>query len=227
MALLFCRALISAAVIAFLSSFENYNTTTFAILADKTLVTHLAGQVRQGTTPALSALAVIIIGISLFGAIAYEIMKRREESAAERAKELGLRVLSATGSSLERDFPFGVVRQLFEAPLAALDDDERTAALSGAAAHAELADRAEDQVLRGDAIAELARVVDAHRLGLGLRQGLRPGQRREVVAAQLERHGAPRDGRLPQPLPHPLAAADGPGQILALDEPAGRAGPPP
>jgi spermidine/putrescine transport system permease protein len=80
-------ALISAAVIAFLSSFENYNTTTFAILADKTLVTHLAGQVRQGTTPALSALAVIIIGISLFGAIAYEILKRREEAAAERAKE--------------------------------------------------------------------------------------------------------------------------------------------
>jgi spermidine/putrescine transport system permease protein len=80
-------ALISAAVIAFLSSFENYNTTTFAILADKTLVTVLAGQVRQGTTPALSALAVIIISISLVGAITYEIMKRREEAAAERAKE--------------------------------------------------------------------------------------------------------------------------------------------
>jgi spermidine/putrescine transport system permease protein len=80
-------ALVSAAVIAFLSSFENYNTTTFAILADKTLVTVLAGEVRQGTTPALSALAVIIIGISLFGAIAYEVMKRREEAQAERAKE--------------------------------------------------------------------------------------------------------------------------------------------
>jgi spermidine/putrescine transport system permease protein len=80
-------ALISAAVIAFLSSFENYNTTTFAILADKTLVTVLAGEVRQGTTPALSALAVIIIGISLIGAILYEIAKRREEAAAERAKE--------------------------------------------------------------------------------------------------------------------------------------------
>jgi spermidine/putrescine transport system permease protein len=80
-------ALISAAVIAFLSSFENYNTTTFAILADKTLVTVLAGEVRQGTTPALSALAVIIIGISLAGAIAYELMKRREEAQAERAKE--------------------------------------------------------------------------------------------------------------------------------------------
>ncbi len=80
-------AMISAAVIAFLSSFENYNTTTFAILADKTLVTVLAGEVRQGTTPALSALAVIIIAISLAGAIAYEVMKRREETAAERAKE--------------------------------------------------------------------------------------------------------------------------------------------
>ncbi len=80
-------ALISASVIAFLSSFENYNTTTFAILADKTLVTVLAGEVRQGTTPALSALAVIIIGISLAGAIIYEVMKRREEANAERAKE--------------------------------------------------------------------------------------------------------------------------------------------
>jgi spermidine/putrescine transport system permease protein len=80
-------ALISASVIAFLSSFENYNTTTFAILADKTLVTVLAGQVRQGTTPALSALAVIIIGISLLGAITYEVMKRREEANAEKAKE--------------------------------------------------------------------------------------------------------------------------------------------
>jgi spermidine/putrescine transport system permease protein len=80
-------ALVSAAVIAFLSSFENYNTTTFAILADKTLVTVLAGEVRQGTTPALSALAVIIISFSLAGAIIYEVMKRREEGAAQRAAE--------------------------------------------------------------------------------------------------------------------------------------------
>ena len=79
-------AIVSAVVIGFLSSFENYNTTTFAILADKTLVTVLAGQVRQGTTPALSALAVIIIGISLLGAIVYEIMKRREQARADRAQ---------------------------------------------------------------------------------------------------------------------------------------------
>jgi spermidine/putrescine transport system permease protein len=80
-------ALFSAAVIAFLSSIENYNTTTFAILADKTLVTVLAGEVRQGTTPALSALAVVIIGFSLIGALIYELYKRREENAASMAKE--------------------------------------------------------------------------------------------------------------------------------------------
>ena len=80
-------ALLSASVIAFLSSFENFNTTTFAILADKTLVTVLAGEARQGTTPVLSALAVIIIGLSLLGALIYEVLKRREEAAAERMKE--------------------------------------------------------------------------------------------------------------------------------------------
>lgn len=78
-------AVVSAIVIGFLSSFENYNTTTFAILADKTLVTVLAGEVRQGTNPALSALAVIIIGISLIGAILFEILKRREQQKADRA----------------------------------------------------------------------------------------------------------------------------------------------
>jgi spermidine/putrescine transport system permease protein len=71
-------AIFSAAVIAFLSSFENYNTTTFAILANKTLTTVLAGRVRAGTTPAISALAVVIIGVTVAGALAYEIVKRAE-----------------------------------------------------------------------------------------------------------------------------------------------------
>jgi spermidine/putrescine transport system permease protein len=97
-------ALFSAAVIAFLSSFENYNTTTFAILADKTLVTVLAGRVRQGTTPALSALAVIIIAITIVGTIIYEVLKRREERRAEDLKvrarlaergDIGVRVAAA------------------------------------------------------------------------------------------------------------------------------------
>ncbi|WP_338053645.1 ABC transporter permease [Prosthecomicrobium hirschii] len=73
----------SAAVIAFLSSFENYNTTTFAILADKTLTTVLAGRMRQGTTPALSALAVAVVAVTVVGAILFEIVKRREEARAK------------------------------------------------------------------------------------------------------------------------------------------------
>jgi spermidine/putrescine transport system permease protein len=79
-------AIFSAAVIAFLSSFENYNTTTFAILANKTLTTVLAGRVRAGTTPAISALAVVIIGVTVVGAILYETVKRLElRRDAERA----------------------------------------------------------------------------------------------------------------------------------------------
>jgi spermidine/putrescine transport system permease protein len=76
-------AVFSAAVLAFLSSFENYNTTTFAILADKTLTTALAGRIRQGTTPAISALAVLIIAVTLAGALVYEVLRRREQRAAE------------------------------------------------------------------------------------------------------------------------------------------------
>jgi spermidine/putrescine transport system permease protein len=75
-------AILSAAVLAFLSSFENYNTTTFAILADKTLTTVLAGRVRQGTSPSLSALAVLIIAVTIAGAIVYEILKQREDRRA-------------------------------------------------------------------------------------------------------------------------------------------------
>ncbi len=50
-----------------------------------------------------------------------------------RAKPLGFQVLSARGGELERDFSYGVVRQLFEAHLAAYDTDERARLLAGAA----------------------------------------------------------------------------------------------
>ncbi len=72
-------AVFSAAVLAFLSSFENYNTTTFTILSRSTLTTEIAGRIRQGSNPTLSALALLIIAITLTGAVLYEIYKRREE----------------------------------------------------------------------------------------------------------------------------------------------------
>lgn len=77
-------AVFSAAVLAFLSSFENYNTTTFSILADKTLTTVLAGRVRQGTDPSLSALAVAIIAVTVAGAVLYEVLRRREDRRARQ-----------------------------------------------------------------------------------------------------------------------------------------------
>jgi spermidine/putrescine transport system permease protein len=72
----------SAAVLAFLASFENYNTTVFTIVSDSTLTTVLASKVRYGINPAISSLAVIIVVVTLVGAIVYEFMRRREAAAA-------------------------------------------------------------------------------------------------------------------------------------------------
>src|SRR3954447_11429716 len=55
-------------------------------------------------------------------------------AARGAADHAGLRVLSARASDLERDFRFGVVRQLFEPVLARAGADERAALLGGAAA---------------------------------------------------------------------------------------------
>ncbi|MEX2202419.1 MAG: ABC transporter permease [Dongiaceae bacterium] len=86
-------AILSSAVLAFLSSFENYNTTLFTIQSEATLTTVLAGRVRMGTEPDIAALAVVIISVTILGAIAYEIAKRREQrrekaqiDAAKKAK---------------------------------------------------------------------------------------------------------------------------------------------
>jgi len=72
-------AIASAAVIAFLASFENYNTTVFSILSDQTLTTVIASKVRLGISPAISALALVIITLTLIAAVIYEIFRRRED----------------------------------------------------------------------------------------------------------------------------------------------------
>lgn len=69
----------SACVLGFLASFENYNTTIFTIVSKSTLTTVLASKVRYGINPSISALAVIIIALTLIGAVYFEIIKRREE----------------------------------------------------------------------------------------------------------------------------------------------------
>ena len=76
-------AIASSAVIAFLASFENYNTTVFSILSDQTLTTVIASKVRLGISPAISALALVIILLTLVLAIAYEVIRRREDKKKE------------------------------------------------------------------------------------------------------------------------------------------------
>ncbi len=72
-------AIASSAVIAFLASFENYNTTVFSILSDQTLTTVIASKVRLGISPAISALALVIITLTVIAAIVYEVLRRRED----------------------------------------------------------------------------------------------------------------------------------------------------
>ena len=57
-------------------------------------------------------------------------------AAGRRGRELGLQALSARGSELERDFAYGLVRQLFEAPVVAASSPERAELLAGAAGRA-------------------------------------------------------------------------------------------
>ncbi|MGZ4330539.1 MAG: helix-turn-helix transcriptional regulator [Solirubrobacteraceae bacterium] len=57
-------------------------------------------------------------------------------AAVERGRELGLATLSARGSELERDFAYGVVRQLFEATVVEAPPPERAELLAGVAGRA-------------------------------------------------------------------------------------------
>src|SRR5262245_26715480 len=77
-------AFLSAAGLSFLQSFENYTTTYFAIGAEQTFAIFIANSVRQGVTPAVNAIAVILVVTTITLAIAAEI---RRSSAANRAME--------------------------------------------------------------------------------------------------------------------------------------------
>ncbi len=68
------------------------------------------------------------------------------------AEEHELYVCSARGGELERDFPFGVVRQLFESQL--VDDSERSRLLAGAAKAAAPVFGGHGAVEAGEAVGE-------------------------------------------------------------------------
>jgi spermidine/putrescine transport system permease protein len=72
-------ALYAAAFIAFLQSFENYNTTLFVRGLNETLTIYIATKVRTGVTPAVNALGLILIAVTIAVAVTYEILRRRRE----------------------------------------------------------------------------------------------------------------------------------------------------
>ncbi len=73
-------ALISAAVIAFLSSMENYNTTMFAKGGACTFATEIGAMSRNpnGHPPVINAVGTIIIGLTVIAACAHALLSRRE-----------------------------------------------------------------------------------------------------------------------------------------------------
>jgi spermidine/putrescine transport system permease protein len=74
-------AIFSAALIAFLQSFENYNTRLFVIGAEDTLTINIATRVRLGLTPAVNAVGVLFIAATLLAATGWAMSRRRENAA--------------------------------------------------------------------------------------------------------------------------------------------------
>ena len=79
-------AILAAAVLAFLQSFENYNTTLFVRGLDTTLTLYIANKVRTGVTPAVNALGLVLIALTVAAAVAYELLRRRELRKAAAAQ---------------------------------------------------------------------------------------------------------------------------------------------
>ncbi len=77
--------LLSAALVAFLQSFENYNTTLFVIGAEDTLTINIATRVRLGLTPVVNAIGVLFIAATVLAAVIYAALRRREERARAAA----------------------------------------------------------------------------------------------------------------------------------------------
>jgi spermidine/putrescine transport system permease protein len=73
--------LLTAAVIAFLQSIENYNTTFFAIGASWTLVTEIGSRMRFGLSPTVNAIGAIFVLLTVAFAVIWAILRRRDMKA--------------------------------------------------------------------------------------------------------------------------------------------------
>jgi spermidine/putrescine transport system permease protein len=74
-------AMIGAAAIAFLMSFENFNTTLMLVGSDPPLTIMMYGRMREGASPVLNAVSLFLMIASALLALA---LQRRPASPAER-----------------------------------------------------------------------------------------------------------------------------------------------
>lgn len=74
--------IVTAGVIAFLQSFENYNTTIFAIGGRHTLVTEIGARMRFGMSPMINAIGILFIALTIVFAIAWAALRQRERRMA-------------------------------------------------------------------------------------------------------------------------------------------------
>lgn len=65
--------------VAFFQSIENYNVTQFTRGGADTLTVYVFSMVRSGITPAINALAVIMISVTILAAVLYELRRRGQE----------------------------------------------------------------------------------------------------------------------------------------------------
>ena len=74
--------ILTASVIAFLQSFENYNTTIFAIGGSHTLVTEIGSRMRFGLSPVVNVIGMIFIVLTFLFAAIYVLFREREKKRA-------------------------------------------------------------------------------------------------------------------------------------------------
>jgi spermidine/putrescine transport system permease protein len=78
--------ILTASMIAFLQSFENYNTTIFSIGGSHTLVTEIGSRMRFGLSPAVNVIGIIFVLMTIIFATIYVIFREREKARAAAIK---------------------------------------------------------------------------------------------------------------------------------------------
>jgi spermidine/putrescine transport system permease protein len=75
-------SLLTAAVLSFFQSFENFNTTLFTRGGANTVTIFIASHIRTGVTPEINALGFVLISITVAAAVIYSVRRRSSRVTA-------------------------------------------------------------------------------------------------------------------------------------------------